>query len=285
MIIDFHTHVFHPKLKADRRRYLSDAVFGVLYASERARLATVEDLIGAMDRDGIDKSVAVNVSWGRQSLCVETNDYLMECAARFPARIVAFGTVNLAEGDSALREIERCSRGGLAGIGEMRLNRDWFDETNEARQREFVMTLKSLGMALLVHASEPVGHEYPGKGDTTPEILYRLICRFPDLRLVCAHWGGGLPFYGLMPEVKKALEGVMFDTAASPYLYEAQIYREVIRILGAERILFGSDFPLLPASRLLKQIKGLGLAPDQEEAILSGNAVRLLGSLGHGERG
>jgi predicted TIM-barrel fold metal-dependent hydrolase len=44
--------------------------------------------------------------------------------------------------------------------------------------------------------------------------------------------------------------------------------------------LFGSDFPLLPANRLLKQIEGLALPREQEEAILSGNATRLLGSLG-----
>jgi uncharacterized protein len=285
MIIDFHTHIFHPKLKADRGPYLSDPLFRSLYASARASLATVEDLISGMDRDGVDKSVAVNVSWGSLSLCAETNDYLMECAARFPGRIVAFGTVNLAEGDSALREIERCSKGGLVGIGEMRLGRDWFDEANEASQEEFSQTLTSLNMALLVHASEPVGHEYPGKGDTTPELLYRLTCRFPDLKLVCAHWGGGLPFYGLMPEVKKALAGVMFDTSASPYLYEPQVYQEVIRILGAGCILFGSDYPLMPASRLLKQIRGLGLSGADEEAILSGNAIRLLGSLGVVGRG
>jgi uncharacterized protein len=279
MIIDFHTHIFPPKLKADRGPYLADPLFRSLYSSEKARLATVEDLISGMDRDEVDKSVAVNVSWGSQRLCVETNDYLMECAARFPERIVAFGTVNLAEGDSAMREIERCSKGGLSGIGEMRFDRDWFGEPNETSQEEFGRALISLNMALLVHASEPVGHGYPGKGDTTPELLYRLTCRFPDLKLVCAHWGGGLPFYGLMPEVKKALAGVMFDTAASPYLYDPQVYQEVIRILGAGCILFGSDYPLLPASRLLKQVRGLGLSGTDEEAILSGNAIRLLGSL------
>ena len=136
---------------------------------------------------------------------------------------------------------------------------------------------------MIVHSSEPVGHVYPGKGDTTPDVLYSLAARFPELNLICAHWGGGLPFYALMPEVKKTLSGVMFDTAASPYLYNPQIYREVIAVLGAHSILFGSDYPLLPPGRLLREVKSLALPPEVEESILSGNARRLLATLSEKE--
>ncbi len=108
-------------------------------------------------------------------------------------------------------------------------------------------------------------------------MLYPLITSFPDLTLVCAHWGGGLPFYALMPEVKKAMSNVFFDTAASPLLYSPQIYNQVIQLVGADKILFGSDYPLLAQSRLLKEIKSLDLPEKTERLILSGNAQRLLG--------
>jgi hypothetical protein len=132
-------------------------------------------------------------------------------------------------------------------------------------------------LILLTHASEPVGHQYSGKGEATPDMLYTLITAFPDLKLVCAHWGGGLPFYALMPEVKAALQNVYFDTAASPFLYTPQVYAQVAQLVGADKILFGSDFPLIPQRRFLKEITALDLPEETKNKILAGNAKKLLG--------
>ena len=131
-----------------------------------------------------------------------------------------------------------------------------------------VEVLRQHHLTLLTHASEPVGHDYPGKGSVTPDVLYRFIRAFPDLSVVCAHWGGGLPFYALMPEVKQALGNVFFDTAASPFLYHPDIYNHAIELIGAERVLFGSDFPLLPQARLLKEIRALAQQDAIKELIL-----------------
>jgi predicted TIM-barrel fold metal-dependent hydrolase len=79
-----------------------------------------------------------------------------------------------------------------------------------------------------------------------------------------------------MPEVQKALENVYFDTAISPFLYRPEIYRQVSQLTGTDKILFGSDYPVLPASRLLKEINEIDLPPEDREKILSGNARRLL---------
>ena len=70
----------------------------------------------------------------------------------------------------------------------------------------------------LAPGSEPVGHAYAGKGDTFPGELLAMAQRFPNARIVGAHWGGGLPFYAHMPEVREALANVWFDSAASPFL-------------------------------------------------------------------
>jgi hypothetical protein len=144
----------------------------------------------------------------------------------------------------------------------------------------FVEAVRKHKLILLTHASEPIGHNYPGKGGITPDILYPFITSFPELTIVCAHWGGGLPFYALMPEVRKAITNVFFDTAASPLLYTPQVYNQVIQLVGAERILFGSDYPLLAQGRQLKEIKALDLPEEIENLILSGNAQRLLGIRG-----
>jgi uncharacterized protein len=165
----------------------------------------------------------------------------------------------------------------LKGIGEMRLDKALFSPEKHTILDYLTKTIIDNGMMLLIHCSEPVGHQYPGKGDTTPELVYQLINQYPELRLIGAHWGGGLPFYALMPEVKKSLTGVWFDTAASPFLYSPDIYGRVLDIIGKEKILFGTDYPLIAQDRGIKEVRALRLPVSQEEHILSLNARRLLG--------
>ena len=278
MIIDFHTHVFSPRVRENRRHYIEqDPCFALLYSNKEAELATVEELIESMDRAGIDISVIVNIGWTTHELCVESNDYIMESVSRYPKRLIGFCAVQPNSTKTAIAEIERCARGGARGIGEMRPDVQSFDLSDEAVMAPLVEALKKNRLILLTHASEPVGHNYPGKGIITPDRLYPFIARHPDLTIVCAHWGGGLPFYALMPEAKKAMQNVFFDTAASPFLYTPQIYQQVSQLVGAEKILFGSDYPLMPQSRMLKEINSADLPEEAKKLIRGGNAKKILG--------
>jgi predicted TIM-barrel fold metal-dependent hydrolase len=279
MIIDFHTHVFSPRIKQNRRKYIeADPCFAILYARKDARLATADELVASMDKEGVDISVITNIGWTTHELCVETNDYILESIARYPNRLIGFGAVQPNSYHAALAEIERCAGGGIKGIGELRPDVQLLDITDRQLMTPFMESLGEHRLILLVHASEPIGHEYPGKGGITPQLLYPLITSFPDVTIVCAHWGGGLPFYALMPEVKKAVKNVYFDTAASPFLYSPQIYHQVITLVGEDKILFGSDWPLLAPGRLLKEINSLNLPQETRDLILAGNARKLLGT-------
>ena len=278
MVIDFHTHVFPPRLRENREKYVTkDPGLAVLYSSPNAKIATADELIESMDRVGVDISVILNGGWTSHELCVETNDYILESVARYPKRLVGFCTVALKSVESAVVEIERCVRGGVRGVGEIRLDTQEFDP---AELLPIIEVIREHALILLMHASEPVGHQYAGKGKITPDLLYALITAYPDITHVCAHWGGGLPFYALMPEVKEAMRNVYFDSAASPFLYVPEVYRRVSELVGADKILFGTDYPLLAQRRLIREIDSLDLPPQTREQILSGNARRLLGIAG-----
>jgi predicted TIM-barrel fold metal-dependent hydrolase len=80
-----------------------------------------------------------------------------------------------------------------------------------------------------------------------------------------------------MPEVAAALANVYFDTAASPFLYQPRIFKLAPEAVGRQRVLFGSDYPLLGQARVLRQLREAGLPPEAEAAIAGGNAARLLG--------
>jgi predicted TIM-barrel fold metal-dependent hydrolase len=277
MIIDFHTHVFPPQIKKNRSKYIdSDPCFAILYSNKEAKLATADELIASMDKAGIDISVILNHGWATHELCVETNDYILESIARYPKRLIGFCAIQPYSTSAAIAEVERCAKGGIKGIGELRPDVQLLNLNDEEVMEPFIEVVKKQKLILHIHASEPVGHQYPGKGSITPDILYPFITSYPDLTVVCAHWGGGLPFYALMPEVEKAMSKVFFDTAASPLLYRPQVYNQVIQLVGSDKILFGSDFPLIGQGQLLKEISSLNLPQKTKKLILSGNAQRLL---------
>ncbi len=278
MIIDCHTHIVPPAIRENRIRYVEeDPCFAMIFSDRRAKMATAEELIASMDESGIDVSVVLNYGWTTHDLCVQVNDYILESVAKYPRRLVGFCSVQPNSTEKTIvTEIERCVRGGAKGIGELRPDMQLFDLRDDTVMAPLIEMLKKYKLILHLHASEPVGHSYPGKGSVTPGILYPFIEHNPNLTIMLAHWGGGLPFYALMPEVKKALKSVYFDSAASPFLYDPHIYTRVIEILGAEKVLFGTDYPLLDEKRALKELEDLKLKEADLELALSGNARRLL---------
>ena len=277
MIIDFHTHIVPPKFKQNREEYARrDAAFASIYSNPKAKLSTAEELIDAMDKDGVNVAVALNYSWATLSLCTETNDYILESVARYPKRLLGFCSFIPTEQNGFIKELERCIKSGAKGIGELRLDTQFPQDSWLENIKPLAEMIIKNDLILLIHASEPLGHRYPGKGKVTPDLIYSLAITYPQLKTVCAHWGGGLPFYALMPEVKIALKNVYFDTAASPFLYTPEIYGQVVQLVGAEKILFGSDYPLISQSRFLKEINGLDLPEETKKSILGGNAQKLL---------
>jgi predicted TIM-barrel fold metal-dependent hydrolase len=277
VIIDFHTHIFPPDFSrrlGDLRR--RDKTVKALFRDDNVRVATAQELLKRMDLDGVDRAVVMGLGWSDQALAREMNDYLLESAALYPDRLIPFCSVNPAWGEAALREVERCTLGGAKGIGEIHPDSQEFNLGVPQLVRPLVNLAQQLGLIMMVHSSEPVGHDYPGKGQTTPNLLYRFIRAFPEARIVCAHWGGGLPFYGLMPEVSDALANVYFDTAASPLLYHPDVFTAVHNIVGPERILMGSDYPLVSPGRLIRQVLECPLPQEAKIKMLGTNAATLL---------
>ena len=114
LVTDFHTHIFPSWLRDEREKWVErDVTFGELFSDPRSRMATAEDLIRAMDEDGVDRSVAMGIGWTDSGLAREVNDYIIESARNNPDRIVGFCSVNPAWGEVAAREVERCAEAGL----------------------------------------------------------------------------------------------------------------------------------------------------------------------------
>ena len=240
-------------------------------------MVTAETLIQAMDADGVARAVVMGLGWTDLDLAREANDYIIRAVETYPGRLLGLCSVDPSWGPAAVAEVERCWKAGLKGVGELHPDTQAFNLDDRGAMAPLMDLAGRLAMPVLVHTSEPVGHRYPGKGCTTPGKTYRFIENFPDNVIICAHWGGGLPFYALMPEVPAVLKNVYFDTAASPFLYRPRVFSTVADLVGPEKILFATDFPLINHGRAMAQVEEAIPAGKDREAILGGNAARLFG--------
>lgn len=276
MIIDFHTHITAPEIIARRDEYLvRDAWFRDLYAKPNARLRSAEDLIAAMDRAAVDRAVVFGFGWRDMDLCRQDNDYVIESVDRYPERLIGFAIVNPAAGDEAIQEIERCAAAGLCGIGELMPDGQGYRLDDQQVMAPIVEATAEYGMPLLTHCSEPVGHLYPGKGTVTPDEVIRFARLFPETTLVCAHWGGGAIFYELMPEVSQVMRNVYYDTAASLYLYQDDIFALAAR-WAPGKVLFATDYPLITPHRFIQRMRAVRMPTATLRRMLGGNAWRVL---------
>lgn len=228
-----------------------------------------------MDAAGIDRAVCFTWPFADPALCAEGNDYLAAAVRTHPDRLVGFGCVQPRD-SGASAEALRCAQLGLRGLGELNADAQRWSLEDDRLLAPLIEASVGAHLPWTLHCSEPLGHEYAGKGTATPDRVARLASRHPELTLICAHLGGGLPFFAHMPEVAQLCRRLYFDTAAVPFLYQPSAYRTVIELCGADRLLFGSDHPLLRQERYLRDFAELNLDPAERAGILGGNAQALL---------
>ncbi len=277
VIIDAHTHLFPPEMRAGRAAYCArDPWFAELYSNPKARMATAEELVASMDAAGIDASIACPFGWSDPGLIEACNTYLLDAMQRYPGRIIGLAAAQPTAGARAVAELERCAHAGMPGCGELMPHGQGYRLSDLALLAPLVEVARAHGLFILTHASEPVGHTYHGKGNVAPGDLEVFLRAFPDVRVVAAHWGGGFPFYELMPEVQQAAANLWYDSAASPYLYRQDIFPIAARLVGARKLLFASDYPLISQQRMLDYTRASGLSAEELTLVLGENARALL---------
>jgi hypothetical protein len=250
MIIDAHIHMYRPdqmptadpdylktKMRTTYRRLLFTPT---KYNHTRQGWATCDRMIEIMDREGID----------RVTILGPEDDYNAECYRRYPDRLLPFKYLDMA----ALRkdrkaELLRMRRfieeEGFVGFGEHHpdlVGNDLYEPDVLA-----VMDLAcELGVPVNFHVSEPLGHFYYGKSHNPAEEYIWLVQRYPDLKVILSHWGGGLAFLEAIPAMRTLLKNVYYDVAASRLFFDIKKSMEQItRIVNPRKLFYGSDYPLL----------------------------------------
>jgi predicted TIM-barrel fold metal-dependent hydrolase len=274
-IVDAHTHIFPPDVVAHRRLYHSrDTWFRLLYDDPKLLLASPDDLIASMNVAGITLSIVCGFPWADPGLCREHNAWLAEACRTWPDRI-AFLAIVVPNARDAARDAEHAFALGAVGIGELNADAQGFDLREPGGMSDLMQLCREHGKPLMLHATEPIGHPYPGKGSATPERLHAFLTAYPEQPVVLAHWGGGLPFYELMPEVRAVTRNTTYDSAATSYLYNSAVFQTVVALAGADRVLFASDYPILRQDRLVRRVERALPDVDVLERVYVANAERV----------
>ena len=239
---------------------------------------TVAELLREMDRAGVARVVLLGWYWEKPATCAVQNRFYAECVRAHPDRLAAFATLHPAVGrEATLTEMKRARNEGLVGLGELSPHSQGYS-MDDAVFREVLSLAGEWRIPVNLHVTDPESCAFPGRIETPLADFSRLAREFPRTTFILAHWGGLLPLRD--PSVL-ALPNVFYDTAASPLLYDAGVWSRFLAVVPAERILFGSDFPLnlfpkLDATPDMLRFVTEAKNADAPEAVMRGNAARLL---------
>ena len=260
MIIDAHCHIWPDHIAA--------AVLAGRPAGLDARHdGTVDGLRRTMDAAGIDRAVCLGVAHAARTV-PRTNEFI---GSLDRARFVPFGTVHpdLPAADN-LRSLQD---NGITGVKLHPLFQDL--SLADPRVISLLAVLADAGIIVITHVG--AGGD-PGANDRgSPAALRALLDAVPGLRLIACHFGG----YHRLDEAEDLVVGsrAVLETSWPPTtggLDQARV-RDIIARHGADRVVYGSDWPMTDPAAEIAAVRALGLPDREEAAILGGNLAALLG--------
>ncbi len=208
------------------------------------------------------------------------NEEIAEVAAAHPDVLIAFASVDPNKGARAVEEAKRLIREhGVRGFKFHPNIQGFFP--NDRSVYPLYEVIAEAGLPALFHTGHSgIGAGLPGGGGirlkySNPIYVDDVAVDFPELPIVLAH--PSFPWQDEAISVALHKEQVYIDLSGwSPKYFPPQLVRYANTLLR-DRVLFGSDYPMLTPDRWLADFEGLDIKPDVRPLILKENAARLLG--------
>ncbi len=265
-LIDFHTHIFPDKIAPAAVASLAQAGG----TRPEGGTGTLDDLEGVALREGISLCVNLPVAT-RPDQAASINRFAREVNRR-EGRVISFGAIH-PDAAEPERELAELAEAGFRGI---KLHPDYQGHyADDPAVIRVVKEAKRLGLHTVFHGGVDIA--FPNDVHAAPERISRLLSALGEGegKVIVAHIGG----YRLWDDVERVLVGqdVLFDLSYGiDHLPPEQLLRIVTRH-GADKILFGSDYPWRDPADIDRVLSKLSLSDGQFSLIRSGNAERLLG--------
>jgi predicted TIM-barrel fold metal-dependent hydrolase len=275
MFIDCHMHAFADNIADKAVAQLID--YYHVTAPYTGRVSEMMEVAAKVKLDGCILIVAATrptqVKPANNWVLSLRNEYL-EHRQKMPnatPRIAHFGTYH-PDDANWLAEVQRLKAAGICGI---KIHPEFQGiDLADPRLHPFFETIKN-DFILLIHVGDPVATP---QNASTPQKIRRILDNHPGIKIIAAHMGG----YLFWEEAYDCLAGreVYFDTSSSLCYMDLGLARKIINKHGADKVLFGSDFPLhSPADEAAIIHRIPWLSASEKEKILGLNCAELLPQL------
>lgn len=286
MIIDSHTHCYPEEVALGPREWAEargEAHWADLVAPKDRRSiqdwAGPDRFIAEMDAAGVDQVVLLGWYWVHEATCRWQNEVIASWVQQAPDRFIGFAAIlpnaNVAD------QLQSASEMGLRGVGELHPGVQGFDSRNP-HWLALADWCAAKGWPVNCHATSESGKDHPMSVPTPLGDYVDMARNTPALKLILAHWGGGLP----LQTDDDLPRNLYFDCSASPLLYDTNPVRKIVDRVGHEQVLYGSDYPLRLYPKTQKSAEmttflnamqtEAELCETEQSAILGGNFERLV---------
>lgn len=263
MIIDAHAHIFPDKI-AEK----AVAGIGNFYSTLTMELdGTAAGLLRSGGSAGVDMFLVQSVATVSAQV-TSINDFIADCVKKYPGKFIGFAAMH-PDFEDVSAELDRAVSLGLRGV---KLHPD-FQQFNADDEKAMVIyeAAAERKLPVLIHMGD-------SRTDfSKPKRLARVLERFPELDVIAAHFGGWSEWDSAAEVLGGQVYGHLWtDCSSSLYAMSPEHAKRLIDAYGADRVLFGTDYPMWTAKEELERFDKIPLTVGEREMILHENAERLL---------
>lgn len=261
--IDAHCHIYPEKI-------VSKAIAGTdkFYGVSSVCKGTVEDLLSRGEKAGIDFFIVQSVATTPKQV-KSINEFISENVKKYPEKLLGLGTLH-PESDDIKGDIEYLISLGLKGV---KLHPDiQAFKIDDYRCLKIYELCEEKGLPILMHTGDK-RYDY-----SNPNRLLPILDIYKNLTVIGAHLGGW-SIWEEACESYKGIKNLYFDCSSCFGFFDSQAVKRIIRTYGADRVLFGTDYPMWDAEKELEYFLSLGLDESEMKSILNINAKTIFGGI------
>lgn len=236
-----------------------------------------EAMLRRMDAAGIEKSFLVAAKVGpilHKASYHVPYAAVAEAVNKFPDRFLGLAGLDATEGMAGVRELERAVKDhGFIGA---HYYPHWFElAPDHARWYPFYAKCVELDIPVQLQVGQSMVYEptHPLRSVGRPITLDSVACDFPELKIIGIHVG--IPWTDEMIAMAWKHPNVYIGTDAHAPKYWPESFVKYINSYGQDKVMFGTDFPILDFKRARDEVEALGLRPEPKRKLLRDNALRV----------
>ena len=259
-IIDAHCHIYPDKI-AERAVHGTDTFYDIVSKHK----GTFKDLVSQKESSGIDKFVVQSVATTPHQV-KSINEFVAREIDLYGDFLIGLGTLHQ-NSETMKEDVLHLIELGLKGV---KLHPDIQKfKIDEERYFEIYELCEKHNLPILMHTGD---FRYD---NSNPNRLIPVLETFKNLKIIGAHFGG----WSIYEDASKRLnkyDNLFVDCSSSFYALKKPVAKEIINRYGADKVLFGSDYPMWDAGEELDYFFSLNLTREENEKILSKNVKTLL---------